>query len=121
MAAKKQKSDFQICREGIPDSINRWKKIRDSGCSDPSWTDGCNMNLCRNHVISYKRRIREICSETGQPLPEEYYLPTPPEVSNRYMAKESMKQERRVERLTFTGLPLETGKVKYDETQLSFD
>ena len=45
------------------------------------------MNLTRNHILSYKREIREICEENSIPLPEEYYFPTPPEIDNNYMAK----------------------------------
>ena len=32
-------------------SIERYKSIIKHGCSDPSWPDGCNANLCRNHVL----------------------------------------------------------------------
>ncbi len=36
------------------------------------WTDGCNMNLTRNHMISYKRDIVELCEKAGMPLPEAF-------------------------------------------------
>ena len=29
----------------------RWRDIKENGCSDPSWPDGVNMNLKRNHII----------------------------------------------------------------------
>lgn len=61
----------QIVRE-----INQWNYILEHGCSDPFWPDGANMNLIRNHIISYKREIAECCEATGTELPFEYYLPT---------------------------------------------
>lgn len=71
----------QIVRE-----IGHWNYILENGCNDPFWPDGCNMNLTRNHIISYKREIAEYCEATGSELPPEYYLPTPPEVDNDYLA-----------------------------------
>lgn len=43
------------------------------------------MNLIRNHIVSYKRQLEELC-ETDV-LPDEYYLSIPPEVDNQYLAK----------------------------------
>ena len=40
----------QIVRE-----INQWNYILENGCNDPFWPDGTNLNLTRNHIISYKR------------------------------------------------------------------
>ena len=71
----------QIVRE-----IGRWNYILENGCNDPFWPDGANMNLIRNHIISYKLEIAECCEATGSELPSEYYLPTPPEVDNDYLA-----------------------------------
>lgn len=53
------------------------------------------MNLTRNHVLSYKQQIRELCEENNISLPEEYYLPTPPEVDNNYMATLKQKKARK--------------------------
>ena len=115
---KQQKDEFTECRQGIIESINHWKYINKNGCNDPSWPDGCNMNLVRNHIIWYKRRLEELCAAAGTPLPEEYYLPTPPEVDKNYMA--NLKQEARVQRLTQMGSRLNTKKIKYDDSQMSF-
>ena len=49
------------------DEIERWEYERVNGCNDPSWTDGCNMNLVRNHVIDDKRRIEEFCQIYQKP------------------------------------------------------
>ncbi len=117
MKKKTPKQEFDDCRKGIADSINRWKFINKNGCSDPAWADGCNMNLVRNHILYYKKKISEICSQEGIEIPEEYYLPTPPEVDNNFMA--NLKQKDRVERLRQYGCVLVTEKVGFDETQLS--
>lgn len=101
----------------IREEIARWKDINQNGCNDPFWSDGCNMNLTRNHIISYQRQIHEICTENQLPLPEEYYLSIPPEVDDNYMA--NLKQKPRVERLRQLGR-ITTGRVfQYDENQMS--
>lgn len=102
---------MQICQE-----IAHWEYINQNGCHDPFWPDGTNMNLTRNHIIYAKRQISEICERHGIPLPEEMYLPTPPEVSDYYMA--SLKNKRRVELIGYTER-LTTKRNKYDREQLS--
>ena len=75
------------------------------------------MNLTRNHILSYKGEIREICEANSIPLPEEYYFPTPPEVDNNYMA--TLKQQKRVKRLRQQGNKLNCKKIEYDLEQQS--
>ena len=84
----------QIVRE-----INQWNYILEHGCSDPFWPDGCNMNLTRNHIISYKREIAKYCEVTGSELPPEYYLPIPPEVDENYMAVKKGERADRIKQL----------------------
>lgn len=105
----------ELCKE-IRNEIDHWEDINRNGCSDPFWPDGCNMNLTRNHIIYAKRQIVEICERHGIPIPEEMYLPTPPQVDDYYMA--SMKQKRRVNMI---GHPerITTKKNRYDREQLS--
>ena len=105
----------ELCEE-IRKEIDHWEDINQNGCNDPFWPDGCNMNLTRNHIIYAKHQIAQICDGHGMPIPEEMYLPTPPEVSNYYMA--SLKQKRRVQRI---GNPdqITTKRNKYDRKQLS--
>ncbi len=55
------------------------------------------MNLVRNHIFYYKKKILDLCGEGGFAILEEYYLPTPPEVANGFMA--DMGLESRVKRL----------------------
>lgn len=99
MNVKKQTpaARIQSLAEDIRREAAHWLCICDYGCNDPFWADGCNMNLTRNHIINDKQIIAEICAETGAKYPDEYYIPTPPEVDNSYMA--SLKQKARVDRL----------------------
>lgn len=102
--------------EDIIREVGAWEHKNENGCSDPFWPDGVNMNLNRNHIIYDKRQIGGICRENGLPLPEEYYIPTPPEVDNYYMA--NLKQKRRVERIG-NREKITTKRNKYDREQLS--
>ena len=83
MAQKSQKQileqQIKQLRENIVQDLKHWQYLREFGCQDPFWADGVNMNLTRNHIIYYKMRLRELCKDGN--LPEEYYLPTPPEVN----------------------------------------
>ena len=96
------------CVNNIVREIASWKYIQKYGC---------NMNLTRNHIISYKHDIREICEANNMPLPEGYYLQTPPEVDNNYMA--SLKREDRVNRMRRQGVKFAKKKTEYDLEQLS--
>lgn len=108
---------FLILSASIRREIEHWKVINQNGCNDPFWSDGCNMNLTRNHIIYYQSKIHEICTENQLPLPEECYFSIPPEVDNNYMA--NLKQKPRVERLRQLGRIM-TGRIyQYDENQMS--
>ena len=41
-----------------------WHRYNELGGSDPTWPDGANMNLVRNHIIYTKRQIKEPVSYT---------------------------------------------------------
>ena len=86
----------QLCKD-IAKELGHWKYLREYGGQDPFWSDGANMNLNRNHIIYYKMRLRELCKDGN--LPEEYYLPTPPEVDNNYLARKNEYFETRKERI----------------------
>ena len=83
--------------ENIVQDLKHWQYLREYGCQDPFWSDGVNMNLTRNHIIYYKMRLRELCGEGN--LPEEYYLPTPPEVDKNYLARKNECFVTRKERI----------------------
>ena len=118
----KSKTCEQKLQELCADIIHErehWKDINKTGCNDPHWEDGVNMNLTRNHIIYDRKQIEEICQETGKPLPEEYYLPMPPKVNNGYMA--NVNQKERVKRFVSLGYKITTRKVKFeDDGQLRF-
>lgn len=117
MKAKSAGDKVSECCQNIRQEIEHWKDINQNGCSDPFWSDGCNMNLTRNHIIYYQRQLKEICVENRLPLPEEYYFSAPPEVDNQYMA--NLKQKDRVERIFFQRKIPAKQKYKYDERQMS--
>lgn len=106
----------EICQD-IRKEVQHWKDINQNGCNDPFWPDGCNMNLTRNHIIYDKRKLEDMCLENSCPLPEEYYLATPPEVDNNYMA--NLKQKDRVKRIAQMGNAPVLKHYRYDEYQLS--
>lgn len=118
MKGKSVASEIVDLRESIVKDIDYWKTIRANGCNDPFWTDGVNMNLARNHVIYHKYKLREICEAIGADIPEEYYLPTPPEVSDNFMA--NLRQKNRVTKLRRGGWKLCREAPKYDPKQMSF-
>lgn len=72
----------QEAEKALEDSFERWEHLKEHGGSDPSWTDGVNMNLVRNHIIWEKARLEEL----GY-FPPVYYRETPPEMDRGYMAR----------------------------------
>lgn len=117
-----KKDDGPIARlhtlsEDIVREREHWMYMQKNGCNDPFWSDGVNLNLTRNHIIYDKTVIAEICSETGLPFPAEYYIPTPPEVDNNYMA--NLRQKERVKRLKQFGGELTRKCPAYDPQQMS--
>lgn len=118
---KKEKTLEQMLKEECQEllkEIESWKNICENGCSDPFWPDGTNMNLTRNHIIYHKTKIEGLCIIMALSFPSEYYIPTPPEVSNYYMA--NLKQKERVKRISSGGKVLTTKKLIYDDSQMSF-
>lgn len=61
-----------------------WLDIYENGCFDPSWSDGINLNLVRNHMLYYQKEIEE--QYEGQEKPAVYYKAIPDEVDVHYMA-----------------------------------
>lgn len=111
-----KKTELEECIKSLSSEKERWISICKSGCNDPAYSDGVNMNLVRNHMIYYKRKIQEICNEMETGLPEEYYIAIPPTVSNGYMA--NLKQKERIQRLVVFGNELTRQKPSYDENQI---
>lgn len=118
---KKEKTPEQSlqdeCHELLKE-VAHWKDICENGCNDPFWPDGTDMNLIRNHIIYHKWKIEFWCNALELAFPGEYYIPTPPEVSDCYMA--NLKQKERVNRISSGGRILVTEKPIYDDSQMSF-
>lgn len=62
-----------------------WQDVYENGCSDPSWTDGVNLNLIRNRIIYDKMQLKKQLNEDE--LPELYFKELPPEADPNYIAK----------------------------------
>jgi len=80
MSGKETPADYETA---LKNSYDRWEHLSVYGGSDPSYADGVNMNLVRNHIMYYKEKIEE----TLPPYPEIYYRETPPEVDMDYIAR----------------------------------
>lgn len=71
----------------------RWDHIFAHGCADPSWPDGVNINLVRNHIIYAYRELAETLGGIQMDLfspagftPEQYGLRAiPPKLPNDWM------------------------------------
>lgn len=72
---------------GHKQSYDRWYHYWKYGGQDPFWPDGSNMQLIRNHIIYYKRQMKELCEQIGCSTPECYEDALPPEVDQSYMAR----------------------------------
>ena len=88
--------DMELARlaSSLTESFARWDFLLQNGGSDPYWPDGFNMNLVRNHIISYKKQIEALMDQESEEIslfsrtyPDVYYRETPDEVSDDYMSK----------------------------------
>ena len=69
----------------LQQAFERWDEIYKNGCSDPTWSDGCNLNLVRNHILYYKKQIEDAMEPENYPLV--YHRETPEKVPYDYMAR----------------------------------
>jgi hypothetical protein len=79
---KKQQEDYG---KELQAAYDRWAHIYEHGASDPTWEDGVNLNLVRNHIFYYRGKIEENVSPEGYPAA--YFKEIPPEVEQKYMAR----------------------------------
>ena len=89
--AKKSKTPQEQMQEAVTELVeryNRWQDLYKNGCFDPSYCDGVNLNLVRNHIQFAKRKIEKLVEEHKElSFPAEYEkIEIPQEVSNDYMA-----------------------------------
>ena len=59
-----------------------WRNLYRYGGQDPLYEDGINLDLTRNHIISYKRDMEKL-----DYFPEIYNKELPPEIDSKYMAR----------------------------------
>ena len=90
MAKKKKGPTIPELQKSIRDSFKDWSQTKKRGTSDPSWPDGTNLNLIRNHIFYDRDRLKALCKEQKiRPCPIEAKMKPPPEVSNEYCAPRS--------------------------------
>ena len=82
MAKKKVQEDYG---KSLLESYARWRHLYENGGQDPTWPDGVNINLVRNHIIYYKGKIEENMTLEG--YPEAYHWGLPPLVPSDYIAR----------------------------------
>ena len=88
---KKNEPSVDALVAKMEESYARWNQIKTEGSGDPFWEDGVNMNLVRNHIISYRRQILEITGEDN--LPEIFKREIPPEVPQNFVANADLIRE----------------------------
>lgn len=84
MGKKKEKENLEA---QLTESFEHWEHLKEHGGSDPSYADGTNMNLVRNHIMYYKNRMVEEYGRDYEKYPEIFYRELPPEVNQDYMAR----------------------------------
>ena len=85
---RKRKSDeptIEFVTSDLESDYARWDELFTNGGSDPTWSDGVNMNLVQGRIVANRRHLLEMCGDGERPaiLNRE----EPPRVSNDYMAR----------------------------------
>lgn len=80
-----KKKEVENYAETLEREFAHWDHLYEHGCTDPFWPDGVNLNLIRNHIFYYKRKIEETMDPAH--YPEIYHRTNPPEVDGDYVAR----------------------------------
>lgn len=108
MSRKENAVDYEAA---LKNSFDRWNQLNEHGGSDPTFADGVNMNLVRNHIMYYKEKIEE----TLPPYPEIYYKETPPEVDADYIARpDEIRENAKISLMQIEG----NGSLQYLKSEL---
>ena len=83
-------------REYARRQAEHWQDIFAHGCNDPAWTDGCNLNLVRNHIIAELTGLENL----GVDVSNEW---VPPKVDNGLMVPAGKWYESRCRHFAQTG------------------
>ena len=86
MGKKKQHITAQSLESSLLDEYIRWKRIFNEGCNDPSWEDGVNINLTRNHILYTKGEIQRHLKDNFIAYPDCFFYPEPTQLPNNFMA-----------------------------------
>ena len=95
-----EKMTVQQIQAEIDREFQQWNNIACSGCQDPSWPDGVNMNLVRNHIIYWYRLLDEKhvadtqTSLFDSQMAEAPRRPVPPKVPDQNMVAECKYSDR---------------------------
>jgi len=73
------------CVSSLQRSYLHHEAILKNGASDPTWPDGSNANLVRNHIFASKRDLKVLNEVYSYPLPSEYFLPEPKKINPNAM------------------------------------
>lgn len=118
--AVKREAELERLKFEIKTCVEKWKYIRDNGCSDPFLSDGANMNLVRNHIAYYRGELRALCTEAGWDLPCEAFVADPPEVDKNYFARPDSERAIRIRNFHGgTTIDAKTPVPGYDEMMLT--
>ena len=98
MGKEKEKENLT---EELTKSFEHWEHLKEHGGSDPSYADGTNMNLVRNHIMYYKNKIVEEYGADYEKYPEIFYREVPPEVNQNYMARAGEIKDGAVQALEY--------------------
>lgn len=86
-----EKMTSQQIQDELTQAFLRWNEIAMNGCRDPSWPDGVNMNLVRNHIIYWyglleeRETVEKQVSLFDAADTPNYQRPVPPKVPDNYM------------------------------------
>ncbi len=87
---------MHVIWQSIQEKAHRhWEDIYENGCFAPSWPDGTNLNLVRNHMLYYQRKIEERYGESEKPSIT--YESVSDKVEQDYMARKDEIIQRAAE------------------------
>ena len=99
-------------REQIGKDFARWDQIMREGCADPTWPDGVNLNLVRNHIINDYGQLKRVMEAPVQlslfdvGMDMTGLRPIPPELPDGYMVRNGTYAHIRVPRFQSQGKEL---------------
>lgn len=69
--SRKRKTDDQPTIESLASDLEaeyaRWDELLTNGGSDPTWSDGVNMNLVQGRIVARRRDLLQLCGDGEKP------------------------------------------------------